>query len=71
MGSILDPFFFLISINNLPKSNSMKSILFADDIVLVQSDNNLGILQNSVNHEMTKVINFLIANKLSLNIYKF
>jgi len=49
----------------------MKSILFADDIVLVQSDNNLGILQNSVNHEMTKVINFLIANKLSLNIYKF
>jgi len=31
----------------------MKSILFADDTVLVQSNNNLGKLQNSVNHEMT------------------
>jgi len=37
----------------------MKSILFADDTVLVQSDNNLGKLQNSVNHEMTKVMDWL------------
>jgi len=29
----------------------MKSILFADDTVLAQSDNNLGKLQNSVNFE--------------------
>ena len=55
-GSILGPLFFLIFINDLPKSNSMKSILLADDTVLVQSDNNLGKLQNSANHEMTKVI---------------
>ena len=48
----------------------MKSILFADDTVLVQSDNNLGKLQSSVNHEMTKVMDWLIANKLSLNISK-
>ena len=48
----------------------MKSILFADDTVLVHSDNNLGKLQNSVNHEMTKVVDWLIANKLSLNISK-
>ena len=48
----------------------MKSILFADDTVLVQSDKNLGKLQNSVNHEMTKVMDWLIANKLSLNISK-
>jgi len=48
----------------------MKSILFADDTVLVQSDNNLGKLQNSVNHEMTKVMDWLTANKLSLNISK-
>ena len=46
----------------------MKSILFADDTVLVQSDNNLGKLQNSVNPEMTKVMDWLTANKLSLNI---
>jgi len=45
----------------------MKSILFADDTVLVQSDNNLGKLQNSVNHEMTKVMDWLAANKLSFS----
>ena len=48
----------------------MKSIHFADDTVLVQSDNNLGKLQNLVNHEMTKVMDWLTANKLSLNISK-
>ena len=69
-GSILGPLFFSIFINDLPKSNSMKSILFADDTVFVQSDNNLGKLQNSVNHEMTKVMDWLTANKLSLNISK-
>ena len=45
----------------------MKSILFADDTVLVHSDKNLGKLQNSVNHEMTKVMDWLMANKLSLS----
>jgi len=34
----------------------MKTILFADDAVLAQSDNNLGKLQNSVNCEMIKVL---------------
>ena len=48
----------------------MKSILFADDTVLLQSDNNLGKLQNLVNHEMAKVMDWLTANKLSLNISK-
>ena len=46
----------------------MKSIIFADDTVLLQSDNNLGNLQNSVNHEISKVMDWLTANKLSLNI---
>ena len=45
--------------NHLPKSNSMKTILFADDTVLVQSNNNLGKLQNSVIHEMTEVTDWL------------
>jgi len=48
----------------------VKTILFADDTVFVQSDNNLGKLQNSVNREMTKVMDWLTANKLSQNISK-
>ena len=69
-SSIIGPLFLLIFINDLPKSNTMKSILFADDRVLVQTDNNLGKLQNSFNQEMTKVMDWLTANKLSLNISK-
>jgi len=38
--------------------------------VLFQSDNNLGKLQTSVNCEMTKVMDWLTANKLPLNIAK-
>jgi len=41
-GSILDSLFFLMFINDLPNSSFMKNMLFADDIVLVQSENNLG-----------------------------
>ena len=48
----------------------MTNILFADDTILIQSDNNLGNLQNSVNCEKTKVMDWLTANKLSLNISK-
>jgi len=50
------PIVFLIFINNLPNSNFMKTILFANDRVLVQGDNNLGKLQNSVYRVMTKVM---------------
>jgi len=54
----------------------MKTILFTDHTVLVQSDNNLEKLQNSVAREMAKVSDWLTAkvsdwltaNKLSLNI---
>jgi len=45
-------------------------MFFADDTVLVQSDNHLGKLQNSFNCEMTKVMDWLTANKLSLSISK-
>jgi len=48
----------------------MKTTLFADDTVIVQGNNNLGKLQNLVNREMTKVMDWLTANKLSLNFPK-
>jgi len=40
-GSILGPLFFSSFINGLPISNIMKTILFADDAVLVQNHNKL------------------------------
>jgi len=42
----------------------------ADDTVLVQNDNNLERLQISVNREITKAMDWLTTNKLSLNISK-
>jgi len=48
----------------------MKTTLFIEDTVSVQSDNNQGKLQNSVNREMTKVMDWLTTNKLSLNMSK-
>jgi len=48
----------------------MKTILFAVDTVLVQSDNNLAKLQILVDREMINVMDWLTANNLSLNISK-
>jgi len=61
-GSILHPLSFLLFGNKLPKSNFMKATLFADDTVIFQSDNHLGKLENSVNCEMTKLVDYLTAN---------
>jgi len=57
-------------INDLPNLKSMKTVLFADGTVLVQSENNLEKLQNSINREMTEVMDWLTANKFSLDIFK-
>jgi len=64
------PLSFLLFINHLPHSNFIKTMLFADDTVLVQSDNNLGNLKSSLNCEMTHAMDWLTANKLSLSISK-
>jgi len=45
----------------------MRNILFTDDAVLVQSDIDLESLQNLANCEMTKITDWLTANKLLLN----
>jgi len=66
LDSILGAIFFLLFINDLPNSNLIKIIFFADDTVLVHSDNNQRELQNLVNFEMTKVMDWIFT----LNIYK-
>ena len=48
----------------------MKFYLFADDTNLLYSDKNLKSLESTVNDELCKLYDWLIANKLSLNIKK-
>ena len=70
-GSILGPLLFLIFVNDL--SNSAKvldPVLFADDTNLFCSDNNIMTLFETANQELSKINNWFLANKLSLNVEK-
>ena len=70
-GSVLGPLLFLIDINDTSNSSDkLKFYLFADDTNLLYADKNLKSLESTVNAEIFRVYNWLIANKLSLNIKK-
>ena len=66
-GSVLDPLLFLLYINDLPNIlNKLKFSLFADDINLFFESEKLKVLQNTVNREISKLVNWLNANRLAL-----
>ena len=69
-GSILGPLlFFFIYINDLSSvSNALSAILFADDTNSFHSSRNLTQLTNMISTELTNVVNWLNASRLSLNV---
>ena len=70
-GSILGPLLFIVCVNDLPNaSNIVKTLLFADDTSLfyTHKDPNQTIIV--MNHELTKIMDWLKANKLSLTSLK-
>ena len=70
-GSILGPLLFILYINDLPNcSNIIHSLLFADDTSLFISGKDIDELFQIMNDELTKVIEWIECNKLSLNIKK-
>ena len=70
-GSILGPLLFLIYINDLPCSlNCSKARMFADDTNITVTANCFSDLENMVNNELESIEQWLIANKLSLNVVK-
>ena len=66
-GSILGPILFLIYINDFSKCHDAISFNYADDKAIIKSDTNTESLFEATNSELTKIYNWLLASKLSLN----
>ena len=70
-GSILGPLLFLIYINDLAYvSDKLYSILFADDTNVFLSGKDIESITEEMNRELLYVVEWLQANRLSLNVNK-
>ena len=70
-GSILGPLLFLLYVNDISLvSNVILPILFADDTNVFLTGKNVEDLIMSMNKELDKIVKWLYANKLSLNVKK-
>ena len=70
-GSTLGPLLFLIYINDMCNSSSILEFLqFADDTTLTLSGPNLNTLTQLIEIELGKVLDWLLANKLIINLTK-
>ena len=70
-GSTLGPLLFLLYINDMCNSSSeFDFTLFADDTTLSMSGDQLVVLTQKINTELAKVLDWLIVNKLIINLSK-
>ena len=70
-GSILGPLFFLLYINDLPEClRQTTPRLFADDTNLTATGKTVEEVERAMNGDLECVKNWLLANKLSLNVAK-
>ena len=70
-GTILGPLLFILYVNELLVDMPKGSILsYADDTVIISSDNTWSMAQEKMNQHLYTVAVWLALNKLSLNIQK-
>ena len=70
-GSVLGPLLYLIFCNDLYKcANDSKLIMFADDSSISKTHENIKYIFETLNKELSLVIDWFRANKLSLNLSK-
>ena len=69
-GSVLGPLLFIIFINDIVNSSKLFAVLFADDAALVASHEKLKKVNKIMNAEMKLVSNWLVTNRLTLNLKK-
>ena len=67
-GSILGPLAFLLYINDLVDNISQcKTLLYADDTILLSSHQDVGIATTQLQNDLTKLDTWCFDNKLSIN----
>ena len=70
-GSVLGPVLFLLFINDICNvSNLLKFVLFADDTNIFCSNENVAVLQDTLNRELAKIVVWFSIKTLSLNLRK-
>lgn len=70
-ASILGPLLFLLYINDLPEClKKTETRLFADDTTLTSSGESINEVESAMNMDLDSLKNWLLANKLSLNVAK-
>ena len=70
-GSTLGPLLFLIYVNDMINSSSIFDFTqFADDTTLTVSGPDLNLLTQIIETELEKVLDWLVANKLIINLTK-
>ena len=70
-GSILGPLLFLIYINDLSKAIIFSSVHhFADDTNILYVSSSLKDINKKINHDLSNLVQWLRANKISLNVSK-
>ena len=69
-GNVLGPILFLIYISHTVDCSNFNVTLYADDSVLTLAHKNINTLQSNLNIEIPKINSWLVANQLSINIYK-
>ena len=70
-GSVLGPLLFLLYVNDIYcSSKKLKFYLFADDTNVLHSHKDLKSLEKEMNVELNNVYQWLVSNKLTLNLKK-